>query len=1013
MNFAEQSVPFWGDELVQEIDHPIMVLWDPAREWIRRWPGSKPTMTKAIDELACAETVYIKQSRSNSGDDSTRIKILTGRFSIMAFANPNREGNLRLWLGGISFADDRERSEMLSGARVRIKGVKLLDKANIWNYEKEPYFDSGRYVQDILDLKNQGGLHNGNDSDTGEAEAHISEEQEDVLDTLQQYVDAEYELEELEASQNAPFSYFSMEAQARRTVYRQYYMFKLVQQDYDRIVELKPAMLKISGNDEIVAEVVDFSPSKNEPDILLAIERHTDTSQIPTEGTLLLTSLPTLRNIRTEVIEQLRDGRTKNPWLLSLASNQYEHNPFQMEAIDPPPTDYPPTPSQLEAFRKGVSSKDYTLVLGPPGTGKTTVIINWVRAMVENGLRILVTSQNNKAVDNVLERLVEQDGVKCIRLGNENKVTSSLHDSLLDNAAVKLQKELLDGLDHKLNTLKEMIQFLRAFVTAAETLTPELVELENQKKKIEMHINTLRPLEEELGAYQEGRKNAQRHEDNRIYRLNKYHDWLDEWSHKSLWNKTFSFLKKQMIQINLSRLERQKKHLERIDLLNKKISSIEEKIASSKHAIKPLVAKISQLRTSIAERLPKKTEANLTGIEIPDTPTITGMQQLIDFTNEQKVLADRLEKFFNISQEWSKVISNSRQQALYQMLLSMVDVVGATCIGINTKPIFKEIPFDAVIVDESGQIQLHNLMVPLSRAPAAILVGDHKQLPPVVPPELTEEMNARDINTDLLSKSWFEVLWNQSPKDRKVMLDTQYRCPSVISDFISSAFYGGKYFAGKGMEKKKPLFSFVSSPMVFADTSCFPETERFEQSKNISGQLQVMGNRLETRLIVEILKLALAEKPELGADNEVGIIIPYKRHAVEIRRAIAKEKKKGMLPTLSAPLEELVATVDSFQGQERELIIMGFTRSNQAARVGFLKEWRRLNVAMTRAKSQLVMVGDFSTLASHNGSGTAKEFHHALRSLKQFIHTHGQYMKGKRFNELPHIQRATSVAGKT
>ena len=81
------------------------------------------------------------------------------------------------------------------------------------------------------------------------------------------------------------------------------------------------------------------------------------------------------------------------------------------------------------------------------------------------------------------------------------------------------------------------------------------------------------------------------------------------------------------------------------------------------------------------------------------------------------------------------------------MLIEKVNVVGATCIGINTKALFKDLDFDIVIVDESGQIQIHNLIVPLSRAQKVILVGDHKQLPPVVSDEVLDEVNERGFGT--------------------------------------------------------------------------------------------------------------------------------------------------------------------------------------------------------------------------------------------------------------------------
>jgi superfamily I DNA and/or RNA helicase len=114
----------------------------------------------------------------------------------------------------------------------------------------------------------------------------------------------------------------------------------------------------------------------------------------------------------------------------------------------------------------------------------------------------------------------------------------------------------------------------------------------------------------------------------------------------------------------------------------------------------------------------------------------------------------------------------------------MVDVVGATCNCINTNSAFRDVPFNTVIVDESGQIQLHNLIVPLSRGERAILVGDHKQLPPVVQQEITDELDARGVDAALMKDSWFERLWHATDDGRKVILDTQYRCPAIISDYI-------------------------------------------------------------------------------------------------------------------------------------------------------------------------------------------------------------------------------------
>jgi superfamily I DNA and/or RNA helicase len=348
--------------------------------------------------------------------------------------------------------------------------------------------------------------------------------------------------------------------------------------------------------------------------------------------------------------------------------------------------------------------------------------------------------------------------------------------------------------------------------------------------------------------------------------------------------------------------------------------------------------------------------------------------------------------------EWNVSLEQSRQRSLYAFLLQMVDVVGATCIGINTNEDFRDIPFDVVIVDESGQIQLHNVMVPLSRAGKAILVGDHKQLPPIVQDELRSELEQRMVRTDLMEKSWFEHLWDRAPADRKIMLDTQFRCPATISDFISAQFYDGLYHAGKGMREKQPLSGLSNSTLCLIDTSGLPVSQRQEQSA--SGN-RFCGNRTETELVVNVLVQALQANPWLAERNEIGIIVPLAAHVAEIRRAIRQRARtEPLLAELTTPLTELVASVDSFQGQERDLVIMAFGRSNPRAGVGFLADWRRLNVGMTRAKRQLVLIGDMSTLAGRpmkprDGYSRDAAFKGAMKALVAHVRSVGDYQPAR------------------
>jgi hypothetical protein len=342
--------------------------------------------------------------------------------------------------------------------------------------------------------------------------------------------------------------------------------------------------------------------------------------------------------------------------------------------------------------------------------------------------------------------------------------------------------------------------------------------------------------------------------------------------------------------------------------------------------------------------------------------------------------------------DWRNALDDCRQQDLYPLLIDLVDVVGATCIGVNTNRHFRDVGFDVAIVDESGQIQLHNLVVPLSKAGRVILVGDHKQLPPVVQDELKQEVEQRaevlpfDPDKSLLDKSWFEHAWESLPASRRAMLDTQFRCPAVISDFISEAFYEGRYFAGEPMKAKRPISPAFPCSMVFVDTSDQSPMDRSERTRQSGDRNEVMGNRAETELVAELMRYFCRCHADIAEAGEIGVIVPYKNHVAEIQRRLEQDRLKGRLRGLKTPLAELVASVDSYQGQERDIIVFAFSRSNTAGAVGFLADWRRLNVAMTRTKQQLVMVGDLSTLCRPTRRmGPDAEFKHAMQLLQSHL----------------------------
>ncbi|MEN8905998.1 MAG: AAA domain-containing protein, partial [Clostridiales bacterium] len=329
--------------------------------------------------------------------------------------------------------------------------------------------------------------------------------------------------------------------------------------------------------------------------------------------------------------------------------------------------------------------------------------------------------------------------------------------------------------------------------------------------------------------------------------------------------------------------------------------------------------------------------------------------------------------------EWRESIASKQNYALNELLLETVEVVGATCIGVNSQKRFSNLDFDVTIIDEAGQIQIHNVLVPMSVSNKLIMLGDYNQIPPILDSTLSNLCESNDVKKDYLEISLFEDLYKKLPDNNKIMLDSQYRIPAEIADIISDHFYNGNY---KSHILKKNMCGVLQKiskkTLIIIDTS--KKRERYEEIFFESG----CKNKLEAKIIVDLVKYINNER-SLTVDN-IGIISAYKLQVNLISKNLQNFFDKDMI-------NEIVASLDSFQGQERDIIIYSFTRSSNRnkkhLRIGFLKELRRLNVAMTRCKKTLVLIGDMNFLSNcENNKSKAKN-----KSEKNFSDFIGKIIK--------------------
>lgn len=278
-------------------------------------------------------------------------------------------------------------------------------------------------------------------------------------------------------------------------------------------------------------------------------------------------------------------------------------------------------------------------------------------------------------------------------------------------------------------------------------------------------------------------------------------------------------------------------------------------------------------------------------------------------------------------------------------LLQTMDAICCTLVG-SSHPVLRGKKFRTVFIDEAGQSLEPASWIPLLRSERVVFAGDHQQLPPTI--------KSIDAARQGLAKTLFEKAIENQPRQVS-MLQIQYRMHQKIMEFSSRYFYQDKLVAHESVKSR--LLRPHLSPVTFIDTAgCgFQEKQDPETLSRMNEEEAALLMRRVEALIEEIGVSAW-----LDEQITLGIITPYRAQVDQLH------KLADASPILE-PISRYVAinTVDAFQGQERDVIVISFVRSNDQGEVGFLGDIRRTNVAMTRAKKKLVMIGDSATLSSH------------------------------------------------
>jgi superfamily I DNA and/or RNA helicase/serine/threonine protein kinase len=598
--------------------------------------------------------------------------------------------------------------------------------------------------------------------------------------------------------------------------------------------------------------------------------------------------------------------------------------------------------SQQEVVKSALSMQDFLLVQGPPGTGKTTfiteVILQTLRQNPE--ARILLSSQTHVALDNALERIqAKNPNLKLIRIGNHERVSEGVHSLLLEEQMEKWREDALakgrdflatwsanNGISQEDLEKAVLFQELKNIVLSLETLR---MELESRKQEREENF----PIIENLRERQAPRKSKK-------IKLEALRAELEKEDSISQSAKVGSSKEKVKRRI----LAAQEEEFSRLE---EEIEEVEKKAKVLRDEQRQKVKRLQETTQTKADELLKLTSKELehqsNSLIDPNAPNAKLLQQLI-----------------NLQTEWFDQFG--RNERFNNPLIKRSQVVAGTCIGIPRE--IHDAEFDLCIVDEASKATTTEVLVPMSRSKKWLLVGDPKQLPPFQDEASrnTDFLEQYELTPEDVQETLFDRLLRILPDECQKMLATQHRMVEPIGKLISTCFYDGK-LESSGPEIDKVLSRVLPRPVTWLTTSKLPNSR--EQGANSS-----FNNSCEVTVIFQWLKQLNQAAMEAQRNYKVAVLSGYAAQLKLLKRSLDAEQ---------SGLEALAIecnTVDAFQGREADIVIYSVTRSNKDGKIGFLRDEARLNVALSRGRVGLLIVGDHQFCRSLSYSPLSDVLHY-------------------------------------
>lgn len=330
----------------------------------------------------------------------------------------------------------------------------------------------------------------------------------------------------------------------------------------------------------------------------------------------------------------------------------------------------------------------------------------------------------------------------------------------------------------------------------------------------------------------------------------------------------------------------------------------------------------------------------------PDYPQLWAIRKAI---RELRSHRKRGDERFHQKFEHLKARATELEIRINSNLFDEARVVASTLVG-SANRVLEGMKFGTLFIDEAAQALEAACWIPMRRVTRVVFAGDHCQLPPMV-----KSIAALKAG---LGKSLMERIVEHKP-DVVTLLKIQYRMNEKIMKFSSDWFYHGEVESAPQTRNRGILD--LDEPIEWRDSKV--DDEEGDSGESFVGESFGRINKAEAQLTLDTLEdyfKKIGKQRILDEHIDVGVISPYRAQVQYLRRLIRKrESFKPYRHSIS------VNTVDGFQGQERDIILISLVRSNDQGQIGFLNDLRRMNVAITRARMKLIILGDKATLCRH------------------------------------------------